>query len=145
MGPDVWGPHAWKFLHYVSLGYPSNPTPEQKQKYKHFFELLKDILPCSLCANHYAENYKKQPLTDEILSDRDKLIKWVIDIHNIVNEMKNKPKVHYVEARKLIDTDTKCKSIESFVEVNYTEDNYLNKLICLMGVLILIALIYKKR
>jgi hypothetical protein len=147
MGPDVWGPHAWKFLHYVSLGYPSNPTPEQKQKYKQFFELLRDVLPCSLCANHYAENYKNHPLTDEILSDREKLIKWVIDVHNIVNEMKNKPVIRYVDARKLIDTDTKCKPVEKFVEVEDEDwcDKYLKKLMGLMGVLIFIALIYKKR
>jgi hypothetical protein len=145
MGPDVWGPHAWKFLHYVSLGYPSNPTPEKKQIYKQFYESLKDVLPCSLCANHYAENYKKHPLTDEILSDRDKLIKWVIDVHNIVNEMKNKPVIKYIEARKLINTDIKCKPIEEFVEVENSGDKSLKKLVCLMGVLILIALIYKKR
>ena len=23
--PNYWGPHGWKFIHYVALGYPENP------------------------------------------------------------------------------------------------------------------------
>ena len=148
MGPDIWGQHAWKFLHYVSLGYPSNPTNEQKQKYKQFFELLKTVLPCSICANHYAENYKKLPLTDEILSDREKLIKWVIDIHNIVNESKQKPIIRYVDARRMIDTNVECKPVEKFVQIEKFEDDCdspFKKWIIVLGVLIVIAVIYKKR
>jgi hypothetical protein len=109
--PQVWGPHGWKFIHYVTLGYPENPTPVQKEKYKAFLVLLKDTLPCSLCANHYGENLQKHPLTDDILNSREKLIKWGIDIHNIVNEMKNKPIIRYVDARNQIDTNIPCKPI----------------------------------
>ena len=25
LGPDVWGPHGWKFLHFVAVGYPDFP------------------------------------------------------------------------------------------------------------------------
>ena len=101
-GPDAWGPHAWKFLHYVSLGYPDKPTKEDKEKYKSFFLLLQDVLPCAICREHFKDNYSKLPLTDDILSSRDKLIKWVIDLHNIVNEMKNKPTVSYDKAIDLM-------------------------------------------
>ena len=151
MGPDVWGPHAWKFLHYVSLSYPNNPTKEEKTKYKHFFELLSVVLPCSVCANHYAENYKKMPLTDEILNDREKVIKWVIDIHNVVNEMKGKPVIRYRDARRMIESNTNCVQAETFVDVNTTSDNKKesdNSLIKLLGVLfglIVIAIVYKKK
>ena len=37
--PSIWGPHGWKFMHYVSLGYPSNPTEEDKKNYKTFYIL----------------------------------------------------------------------------------------------------------
>ena len=47
MTPDVWGPHGWKFIHYITLGYPENPTQMQKDKYKAFFLLLKDSLSFS--------------------------------------------------------------------------------------------------
>lgn len=134
-GPDVWGPHGWKFLHYVSLGYPTNPTKEQKEKYKAFFILLKDTLPCAVCRLHYAENYNKLPLTDDVLNDREKLIKWVIDIHNIVNAMKNKPIVKYEDAIKMIDDDVKCVS----------QSNLFNYLIILFIVLLLVYLIIKNK
>lgn len=107
--PEVWGPHGWKFIHYVTLGYPENPTQAQKEKYKAFLVLLKDVLPCSLCANHYGENLQKQQLSDEVMSTRENLIKWGIDIHNVVNESKNKPIVKYIDARRFIDTNVQCK------------------------------------
>jgi len=170
--PEVWGPHGWKFIHYVTLSYPENPTPTQKEKYKAFLILLKDVLPCSLCANHYAENLQKLPLTDEVMSSKENLIKWGIDIHNIVNEMKNKPIINYIDARKLIDTNIQCKPIiteiisdnlETFTEENLVKpqlikqniknsscaiNNDMNTVYGMIGLLILliiIAVIYKKK
>ena len=108
--PEVWGPHGWKFIHYVTLAYPEHPTPAQKEKYKAFLILLKDVLPCSLCANHYAENLQSHPLTDEVLSTKENLVKWGIEIHNIVNKSKNKPILKYIDARRIIDTNVQCKA-----------------------------------
>ena len=48
--PSIWGPHGWKFLHYVSLGYPDSPSYEDKSNYKQFYPLehgnivMKDIV-----------------------------------------------------------------------------------------------------
>ena len=47
-GPDVWGPHGWKFIHYITLGYPNNPTPLDKSQYYNFFESLNPLIECSL-------------------------------------------------------------------------------------------------
>ena len=47
--PSIWGPHGWKFMHYVSLGYPNNPTENDKLNYKTlsclilYFLLLKNL------------------------------------------------------------------------------------------------------
>ena len=30
-GPDVWGPHVWKFIHFIALGYPTNPNQKIKK------------------------------------------------------------------------------------------------------------------
>jgi hypothetical protein len=84
---NIWGKHAWKFMHYVTMGYPENPTEEHKNNYKNFFISLKYVLPCSICAKHYEENLEKLPLTDQVLSNRNNLIKWGIDLHNMVNKM----------------------------------------------------------
>ena len=47
--PNLWGPHGWKFIHYVTFGYPINPTNQDKENYKMFFLSLQNILPCSKC------------------------------------------------------------------------------------------------
>jgi len=121
--PEVWGPHGWKFIHYVTLAYPENPTPAQKEKYKAFLVLLKDVLPCSLCANHYGENLQKEPLTDEVMSSRENLIKWGINIHNVVNEMKGKPIIKYIDAKRMIDTNVQCKPIIKSIVKDYEVEN----------------------
>ena len=41
MKPEVWGPHAWIFLHSITFNYPDNPTDDEKKHYKNFFENLK--------------------------------------------------------------------------------------------------------
>ena len=101
--PDIWGPYGWKFLHYLSFGYPTNPTIEQKNQYKTFFLSLQHVLPCSICSKHYSENLMKYSL-DDALQDKDSLVRWVIDIHNSVNEIKNKKIYSYDEAIKLYTT-----------------------------------------
>jgi hypothetical protein len=144
-GPDEWGPHGWKFLHYVTLGYPDNPTKEQKEKYKFFFELLKFTLPCSFCRLHYEQNYNKLPLNDDILNNKEKFIKWLIDLHNIVNKMKNKPIVKYEDARRMIVDDVICydqnKQIVLTANKPITNTN-LSTIFILITLLILIMLAY---
>jgi hypothetical protein len=98
--PNIWGPHGWKFLHYVSLGYPSKPTEEDKRNYKNFYTSLQHILPCAKCASNYSHNLKKYPI-DNHLSSRDTLIRWVIDIHNKVNNETGKKEYTYEEALSL--------------------------------------------
>ena len=87
--PEIWGPHGWKFMHYLSFGYPDNPTTENKNHYKTFFLSLQHVLPCSICARHYSDNLVQYSL-DDALENKDALIRWVIDIHNDVNEIKGK-------------------------------------------------------
>jgi hypothetical protein len=101
--PDIWGPVIWEFLHQVTLGYPINPSYEQKTKYKAFFLSLKDTLPCSICAEHYKQNLGTMPLDNQVLESKSYLVKWLIDFHNIVNEMKEKPKITFLEAKKIMD------------------------------------------
>lgn len=167
--PDKWGPHVWQALHYITLGYPQNPSKEQKLKYKTFFVLLKDTLPCSVCANHYAENLKKMPLSDKDLANKESLVKWLINFHNVVNKMKEKPVIKYIEARRMIDTNTQCvqpvKTIEKFTDVPKDKSNNIHKdnstksesenclldnnlmyiLVAIFIGLIFIAVVYKKK
>ena len=98
----VWGPPGWLFLHCVSFGYPTDPINfdiEKKQvigttvqMYRSFFENLGWVFPCVYCRDSYKQFIKDLPLTDQVLSSRDNLVKWLYDIHNKVN---NKLKVRY--------------------------------------------------
>jgi hypothetical protein len=149
IGPTRFGPSLWQGLHYITLGYPDNPTNDKKQKYKAFFLLLRDTLPCSICAEHYAENLKKMPLSDKVLESKENLVKWLIDFHNVVNEMKGKPVIPYEKARKLIDTDIHCtpKIIENFnkeTQNDVCNIKFIYGLVGILFTLILIAIVYKK-
>jgi hypothetical protein len=97
LSPAIWGPDAWTFLHSITLKYPDNPSVADKINYKHFFELLQYILPCDSCCYHYKQNLLKHPLTDTVMSGRQELIKWLIDIHNEVNKANNKPILSYTQ------------------------------------------------
>ena len=98
--PSVWGPQGWAFMHYVSFGYPDNPSSRDKQNYKNFYYSIQNILPCKNCQRNYQENLKEDPIENS-LRDRDSLIKWVIDIHNKVNKEMSKKEYEYEEAIKL--------------------------------------------
>jgi len=118
IGPDVWGPHGWKFIHMIALAYSTNPTEEQRKNYKEFFTVLQHVLPCSLCANNYKRHITEElPLTDEVLKDRDSLSKWLIDIHNLVNKETGKKILSYDEALEMIYNN---------YETNKSNDNNIN-------------------
>lgn len=102
MKPDVWGPHAWIFLHSITLEYPDNPTSEDKVNIVNFINSLGPVLPCQKCRINFKSHIEKYPLTEEVLKSKTNLVKWMIDIHNCVNEMNNKCKLSYEESLKEI-------------------------------------------
>lgn len=84
----IWGPPMWISLHTVTFGYPNNPTDEQKIKYKKYFELVGDILPCKYCRESYKEfiSSGSTKLTDDVMENRHTLSRWFYDIHERVNK-----------------------------------------------------------
>ena len=91
ISPSVWGPHGWKFMHYITFTYPVNPTLEDKENYRIFFEIIRKVLPCQSCRINYTMHLQKYPLTDYVLSTKKNLIEWLVNIHNEVNIINNKP------------------------------------------------------
>ena len=110
MLPEIWGKCAWKFLHMVTMDYPENPTNEDKQNYYEFLNSLQNVLPCGKCRNNMKQHLKKNPLTLDALSNRQKLIQWGIDLHNIVNHHTGKRMLTYNEAINEINKWTLDKS-----------------------------------
>lgn len=89
MDPNIWGPHAWHFLHTITLSYPTNPTQKQKKTYKLFFHNLVDILPCTKCSSNYNSHITQLPI-EPFLKNRKTLVSWLIQIHNMTNKHLNK-------------------------------------------------------
>ncbi len=96
MHPEFWGPSGWKFLHSVTFQYPIKPTVNDKAHYKEFFNSLKHTLPCEKCAYHYTAHLRKFPI-DSALETREKLVRWLITVHNEVNKSLGKREYSYEE------------------------------------------------
>lgn len=82
----------------ITYGYPLNPTDLDKLHYYEYIMAMQYVLPCSKCRKHMAEYLKKYPLTSEVLANRDSLVKWGIDFHNVVNNRTGKPMLTYDQA-----------------------------------------------
>ena len=119
ISPDVWGPPAWSFLHYLTFSYPDNPTSMDKQNMKAFFSALGPILPCEKCRMNFAKHTSIYPLNDEALSSRFDLINWLINIHNEVNKMNGKRIFTYDEAMDayLYKKDNNCLIVNTRMAV----------------------------
>jgi len=85
MNPLVWGPPFWFVMHTVSLNYPVDPSYSDKRTHYDFYYIIRNILPCVMCRQHYTELLKQYPL-EPFLDSRESLISWVILIHNQVNQ-----------------------------------------------------------
>lgn len=100
MNPTIWGPHMWFVLHSMTLGYPNQPTDQDKTTIKNFFINLQNNLPCQSCQENYKKHLAKHPLTDNILNSQKQLVNWLIAVHNSVNVMTGKRTYSYDEVMK---------------------------------------------
>ncbi len=100
--PKLWGPHLWAYLHYSASNYPEKPTESEIQEMMSWLSCLPVTIPCSDCSRHY-KNYIEQNRSNlpAICSTKDNLFKFLVDIHNKVNERYGKPRMSYEEAWKL--------------------------------------------
>lgn len=85
MDPKIWGPHGWFFIDSVVLNYPDNPTDTDKTNMINFFNILGNMLPCPKCQINLRQHLVDHPLNDDVLKDKESLVKWVIIIHNYTN------------------------------------------------------------
>lgn len=84
----IWGGPGWTFNHSVTFGYPLEPTDEQKTEYKNYFISLGNVLPCRYCRESYQKFIKTgdTALTDDVLTNRETLTRWLWRVHNAVND-----------------------------------------------------------
>jgi hypothetical protein len=101
MQPYLWGKFVWTSIHFISLGYPNEPSAQDKIDYKNYFENLYAVLPCYACSQNYQDHLRELPITDKVLSDTKSLFKWTVQLHNIVNTSLHKKQMSYEEAYQL--------------------------------------------
>ena len=100
--PAIWGPHLWKSIHYIALGYPDDkPTETDRESYKDFFMNFHKVVPCVKCAKNYIRHLREVPAIDEYLSSNTRLFEWTWMLHNIVNKELGKRVVSLDAAKKL--------------------------------------------
>ena len=133
MSPEIWGECAWDFIHYVTMTYPEHPTDIDKNNYYYYFQMLQYVLPCKKCSRNMTQHLKKYPITDEVLSSRSNMVKWGIDLHNIVNYYTGKPMLTYDEAMNEINKKINRKK---------TNNNILYYLLLIVAFLIVIFMAY---
>lgn len=136
MNPEIWGPHAWIFLHTITMNYPNKPTETDKLNYKNFFMSLQPCIPCDMCSNHYKDNLVRYPLSEEVLSCRTNLVYWLIKIHNSVNIQNNKP------------IKSNQKVVQTFYNM-YRPKNFFDYIInhidvCIILIILLIIIVLEK-
>jgi len=86
----VWGPSLWHFLHCMSFNYPVSPTPSQQREYMSFIKNLIHVLPCRSCRENLTKNFRKLPLKQEHMKNRESFSRYVYDLHEVVNTMLHK-------------------------------------------------------
>lgn len=131
----LWGPVYWRMFHYVTLTYPINPTDENKKTIKNFFtEIVPKILPCPLCRNHFKENLIMNPLTDNILEYKLKLVLWLFKMHNYVNKQLGKNEISIEDSLVMLFSPIELYDDKDELEIQnkdkynatYLENTYKN-------------------
>lgn len=138
LDPRIWGKHAWFFFHSITLNYPTNPSETDKNDTRNFFMLVGKILPCEACRINYYKHLDVYPITDEVLKTKENLVKWLINIHNEVNNMSSSKQLSYDDF------------LEHYKKIYYEpqknkNDNYNKYLIIILVAIIVVAVIYKYR
>ena len=148
MNPQIWGKHGWFFLHSVTLAYPDDPTENDKQNYRTFFNTLPKVLPCGACRQNLDKHMRKVSL-EQALTNKKSLVKWLIAIHNETNATLGKPILSYDEViaiYKQLYNQCKTDKIELFTNTNTnTPNNNCMSFAIILGIIVIALFIWKKR
>ena len=134
---NIWGPKGWFFLDYCILSFPDNPTQADKDGFKNFLTSLKIVLPCQKCRKHFTEYIAKNPLTNDILSSKKKLVDWILACHNNVRRLQNKSILS-------IDDFYNYYSKQNDLNINKGTNNFLNRIInpqFLYGIIVILLIL----
>jgi len=139
--PVLWGPSFWRSLHYITFGYPENPTETDKTNAYNLFVSLQYVLPCEKCRVNFGQQLINSPLTTDVLSSKNKLITWLINIHNEVNRSLGKPILSEEGALKLYLTETNKSIFSKFIDLFESIRTYDFRILTIIITVILIIIL----
>jgi hypothetical protein len=99
---NVWGPHAWSFLHACTFAYDEQPSRTQQAAATQFFNNVGRMLPCKKCGKHYNEHLARDPVENHV-SSKKSLTRWLVDLHNSVNRSCGKKCISYEKVCRYYD------------------------------------------
>lgn len=117
----IWGPSFWNMLHFITIAYPEKPSLNDIKNHSNFIKNLGNLLPCKKCAIHY-NNYIKNIKINEILSDKEKYMKFFWKLHNDVNQRNNRKEITF---KKFLQIYQEIINDGNFNTINIF---YINKL-----------------
>ena len=117
----MWGPCAWHLLHIISIGNGKEIKKKYINSYNLFYKTFGYIIPCTICSEHYKNIFGIFHKINTDYMNRDYLIKWVCDLHNIVN--KNLKKVEFklndcIDCNKYINNSMDLEIDDLCIRVN---------------------------
>jgi|SRR5271154_2328592 len=133
MLPEIWGRYGWNFLHLITYAYPDNPNESDKKHYYEYFHTLQYVLPCAKCQYNMSHHLRKYPLTNEVLSCKANIVRWGIDLHNVVNYYLGKPLLTYKEA---------LNEINKLLKPDKPSNDIIYYLLIIIAIIIIIYLVY---
>ena len=109
----------WEILHLIGYLYPEHPSHSDKIQIHILFNYISnDGIPCSSCIIHFNEYMKQQNLYD-ICKSRNNLKKFMIDLHNHVNEQNGKDTLDYSVVDEMYSNiSERCDRISSDKDID---------------------------
>lgn len=104
-----WGGPLWYSCFCMAINYNDHPSPNKREIYLDYFDVLGDMLPCMFCRDYYNECKKVLPLhrfIDDITLEYP-VMYWLYLLKDLVNQklIRQENECYHNEANK-VDNDT---------------------------------------
>jgi hypothetical protein len=125
---SVWGPCCWKFLHTLSFAYPPTASRKRTKSMFTFLHSFAEQIPCAKCMHHMQQMLSEQLVNSASphLVGRDALSRFIVDLHNQVNQRISKPQQLYADVHHAymdaVEEQSTC-GFDATVEKCTTEDD----------------------
>ena len=144
---DVWGPSGWNFLHAMSFAYSVSPSLSERMRMFAFLHSFAQILPCMRCRVHFIKllNTHLPNVSSEHIENRESLVRFLVDAHNMVNIRLNKKTMDFEAVMTLYGNPNMKTQIPKLNPIYRTSKTTITLSLSLVVLLICIVVVLKCR